>query len=522
MAVSQGLKDHNLSFRTLQDKPIILNDLPCHTQQERMAIRELTVTSYTEDMISLLPRCLCGHRKGAHYATVQTRCEKCGTIVKADVMTEVEANLWFRRPGVFDENTGEFIPMVEKLINPMLLIMLRERFRKSGFNVIDWIIDRNYKTQVKRPPIVTKLEERWPRRGYNFFVGNFREIMDVLFAIKDFADVKDKKYQDLRRLVYECLQKPETIFYDYLPLPNRTLRIVEKNPMGTFVEKGVINAIDTLDIMTSIDKDHWESSPLVKENRTGRAMIMLADYYAQYFHIVVDSRKKGQMRRNIMGGRSPWTARNVITSISGNHNLNETELPWGVGITLFMDHLLGHLLRDDDTLNDAVGLLYGHVNRYNERLDKLLDKLIDDRPDKSFKLMGQRNPSLLQGSALLFDVPRFKKNPRDRTVGLSLLACGFQNADFDGDQKNYTLPVDNFHARKMHPFSIYFNTFGMNKPGGVSGHCQNPKPVVASWSAWLNSNRAVRVDSSDGSMVIDNIVLDEAEEDFEIDDESED
>lgn len=425
MSTSQKLISLDAAFRQLTDPPIILNDLPRRTQADRDVIRDLTVTSYTEDLISLLPRCRCGAIKGAVHTTRRTICGDCGTMVKAEVLTEIEANIWFRRPGTFDE-FGEFTPTVQRLINPMVLIMLRDQFKKSSFVVVDWLINRDYRLPEKRPAVLNKLEALWPNRGYNFFVENFWEIIDVLFSIRDFINPKDTRPQKLRELLH---RHADLLFSDYLPLPNRTLRIIEKNAMGTYVEKNVLAAIDTLELMTSIDRDHWDRSPAVKENRTGKALIMLAEYYSRYFAVVVDSTKKGQMRRNIMGARSPYANRGVISSITGHHDLNETYMPWGVGVTLFQDHLLNYLFKEGKTLNQSLELLYGSVNRYNDTVARMLDRLVADHPDNHFTFIGQRNPSLLQSSALKFRVPGFKMNPRDRTIGLPILDCAHLNAD---------------------------------------------------------------------------------------------
>lgn len=87
---------------------------------------------------------------------------------------------------------------------------------------------------------------------------------------------------------------------------------------------------------------------------------------------------------------------------------------------------------------------------------------------------------------------------------------------------NYTLGTDQFMSKKMDAFDIYWNSFGMAEPFGVSGFCQFPKPVVASWSSWLQAEDNVQkltVVVNDESPVTYGVGEIEMEEVFEINEE---
>jgi hypothetical protein len=51
-------------------------------------------------------------------------------------------------------------------------------------------------------------------------------------------------------------------------------------------------------------------------------------------------------------------------------------------------------------------------------------------------------PSLLQSSSLHLRITRIKPNINDNTISLSVTVCKGPNADFDGDQMNLTLLID--------------------------------------------------------------------------------
>lgn len=360
-------------------------------------------------MITLLPSCRCGISKGEF--SVGVKCTYCNTTVKSTIENDIEPTIWFRKP------YG-----VNKLISPIIWIMLKMRFKKSGFNIIQWLTDTTYRANVKQPAVVNKIIEAGILRGYNNFVDNFDKIMTYLFSLKDFR----KEGTDYLQILLK--EQRHLVFSDYIPIPNKSLLIIEKTNVGVYVDPIIVKAVDAIEMLVSIDKNFHDQNPRVKENRTAKAISKLGDFY-ESFNKTNLSPKSGQFRRHIFGTRTNFSFRAVISSQTDSHKYNTIEVPWGVGLTAFRQHHINKLLKIGMDLNSAIGLLLGHVGKYHELLDKLLNELITEAGPTGITILLGRNPSLLQGSALRKTISRFKTDPKDQTIGLSILVCKSLNAD---------------------------------------------------------------------------------------------
>lgn len=410
MPVYQQLVDHNVMFHRLSEPPIIINDLVNNSMVDKELIQEMITTKYSSDMISLLPSCRCGTTKGEF--SIGVVCEHCYTTVKSSFSDEIEPSVWFRVP------IG-----VKKLINPIIWIMLKNRFKKSGFNIMQWLCDRDYRPQVKTPQVINRMVESGIQRGYNNFIDNFDLIMEFLFSLKDFSLGKDQT--DYLRILIS--QNRHLIFSDYIPLPNKSLLIIEKTNVGVYVDPIIIEAVDAIETLVSIDTTFYDQSPRVKENRTIRALSRLAEFYEKFYKTNL-SPKLGQFRRHVYGSRTNSSFRAVISSLTDTHSYDEIHVPWGIGVTAFRPHLLNKLFKLGWDHNSAVGLLLGHVEKHHDLLEKLLNELIEEAPGHRLICNLQRNPSLEQGSSQRVGITKFKTDPADHTISMSILICKAFNA----------------------------------------------------------------------------------------------
>lgn len=374
MPVFQRIANLNQSFLQLSEPPIIINDLVNNSEEDKEYIKELVTTRYSSDMITLLPSCRCGATKGEF--SVGVKCGFCNTVVKSSVENEIEPTIWFRKPNG-----------VEKLINPIIWIMLKARFKKSGFNIIQWLTDTTYRPAVKQPAVVNRIVEAGIQRGYNNFVVNFDAIMSYLFSLKDFRKATDDYLQQL------IADNRELVFSDYIPIPNKSLLIIEKTNVGVYVDPIIVKAVDAIEMLVSIDKNFHDQNPRVKENRTAKAISKLSDFYEMFFRSNL-SPKAGQFRRHVFGTRTNFSFRAVISSLTDTHSYDEIHVPWGVGLTAFRPHLLSKLMKMGMDINSAIGLLLGHVEKYHPLLDQLLQELIQEAPNKSIYVLLQRNQNI--------------------------------------------------------------------------------------------------------------------------------
>lgn len=467
MAVFQELVDFNHMFQCLRETPIIINDLIISSEEDKEELKKLIYTKYTSDMLSILPSCDCGKTQGEQ--SLGVKCAHCETEVKSQVEESIEPLIWFRRPNG-----------VAKLINPQILIMLNEVFKKSNFEIIPWICDTTYKSHVTQPKILENILATGIVRGYNNFVENFDSIIETLFSFKDFYIRPTAN--DLKQIIKE---NRHLIFSDYMPLPNKSLLIIEKNDLGTFMDNTITGAIDAISMLASIDSPLSIHSVKVKENRTIKSIVKLIDYY-QDFNKHTVSGKTGILRRNTLGTRSHYTFRAVATSITGVHHYQDLEIPWGVGVTLFRQHLINKLLKLGYDYNEAVGYLHGHVNRHSDLLKTLFNELITEAGYKGIPCVLNRNPGLMMGSVLFLYIKKVKDNIKDQTVSLSVLIIKSLNCDFDGDELNVYLPLDDILSQLLEAFAPHKNVFILNKPKMVSDNVYIPKTVIATFSNWLS------------------------------------
>lgn len=411
--VYQELLDNDRLFRELKNQPIIINDIPNSTSSDREYISRLITTTYSSDMVSILPSCKCGITKGEY--SRNTICPSCGTSVSASIENTIEPLIWFRKP-----------KGVDRLLSPIIWIMLDNRFTKSRFSVIRWLTDTTYAPQVKRPALLDQIEAAGIKRGYNYFVQNFFDIIGFLLTLKDFR-LKGNTHD---YLVDVLDLYRDTLFSDHIPMLNKALLIIEDTPMSTYIDSMVPLALDAIEMLISIDRDFYDQTSATKENRTARAMYTLSCcFFNEYFKSIVAG-KPGLFRHYVGGSRFDFSARAVIASITDEHSYDEIEIPWGVGLTIFRPFLMNKLIRKHQMLpNDALGLLLNHIGVYHPVLDQLLKEILAETKDGHYPVLINRFPSLLQGSIQKVYIRKVKTDPNDRVIQLSILITKAPNAN---------------------------------------------------------------------------------------------
>ncbi|WP_233875066.1 hypothetical protein [Paraburkholderia adhaesiva] len=477
MAISQRLVSHDeiFHYRTSRE-PIIINDLPDTTTEEKEHVDKLIFTRYDlihSDLLSNIPSCACGNTLGVDKLGDGREiramvCPDCHTEVIAPYQGDLEPIIWLRAP-----------KGVKALINPHVWTMLREGFQKNSFDVIRWICDRTWKAPVKEPPVMEAIRASGPPRGYNHFVENFDAIMAFLFNLKDYSK---KELAPLRT----CLEQfRHCVFSQYMPLPNRSLLVLEDTHHAGYTDSTTPIAVDAIRMMVGIDSPVSPHSALVRENRTIRMLAMTAEYYDTAMRELLAS-KTGVPRKNIYGTRCHFSFRAVISSNTNPHDYTEIHIPWSVGIVVFELHLKNFLLREGMTPWEAETYLNAHVNQYSERLDLLFQRIIAGSPWPGVPVTMQRNPSLHRASIQLLFITRVTTDVSVPTVFFSILDVTGPNADFDGDMMNLVLTLDHTLTDALYSLMPHQSAFSMNEPRALSKNLSMPKPVVLTISNWMH------------------------------------
>lgn len=396
----------------LKIPPLFVNDLDISYPEDKEILDKYLMTDYDGATYSMVPQCGCGHLVGG-YLRGKT-CSKCDTEVLAHTEIPIESNLWMRVP-----------EGVHSFLSPIAYGKLSQAFESSKIDVIRYICDIHYKANFHEHDVCSKLKEMGVKRGYNNFLENFWEYIDLLLTKKLYSSVSDKR----REIKQWLLDHRDNLFTNVLPLPNRISLVTEKTPTGRYGEVnkfgGAVEAAMTLaNLKTRIDPP----TLTVRESATFKVVMLLAQFSrAQYKDSL--GKKEGWIRKQICGTRMPFTARNVITSIHGQHDYDELHVPWAMAIGLLRLHLTNKFLRDDYTPNEISDILTGHANRYHPVIHKYLDELLEECPYKGLPVCFNRNPTLLRASIQSFYITKIKwDNINDNTIGLSTLVLKGFNA----------------------------------------------------------------------------------------------
>lgn len=401
------LKLENFTKQLLDSpiEPIILNDMPSITVEDRARINNVTTTVYNEtDVFSNQPSCDCGAIKGGYNLGVF--CTSCHSEVMELFSQELLPRVWMRTP-----------KHVASLINPLVWNMLTRKFVKSGFSFVKWMCNTDYQLNNNAPMVeINLLLEAGVKRGYNNFVDKFDAYFDLLCKLPHFAKKADNL--ELRDLL---LSQRDCVFSEYLPLPNKSLLIQENTKVGSYVDPLAFTIIDAVKTIQSIDLPTTYVSQRQRENRTIKTIDKIAEYYYETYDATL-AKKPGHIRKHIFGTRLHFSTRAVISSVTWPHTYDSLELPYGSGVTLFGIHLKGRLLKMGYTPNEATSLLQEYTTKFHPMLHSIMEELIDATPNKGHACIFVRNPSLALSSTQRMFIRKVKKDPNDVTIGMSILA----------------------------------------------------------------------------------------------------
>ena len=476
MGTSARLVDFDKLFRERKGgEAVIINDVPSFSEEDNKRLESLIFTRFSGDLLNNVPQCGCGDVTGEYNLGVE--CEKCGTKVSPVFDENLQPITWFRAP-----------QGVRSLMNPLVWTMLKNRFKIGKFRVVPYLCDTHYSVPpiqaVKFDQINAIMIKGKPiQRGYNYFLDNFDEIMTALFEHPLFHK-QGSQPDELRVLLRVYRQQ---IFPKFLPIPHRSLLVLEQNDLGWFVDPITTGAMDAVHILAGIDTDSNMFATFVKENRTAKAISQLADYFDQTYRETMAG-KEGLFRKHVVASRSHFSFRAVVSSLTKAHYYREIHIPWGVATSVLREHLKNKLLKLDYTPNEAARFIDEHAERYNPFLDSLFRELIAEAPSgKGISATLNRNPSLARGSIQSVFITQVKTDINDPTVSLSILVVKPLNCDFDGDALQFTIAVDQVIEQKLETLAPHMSVYGIEAVRTLANSASLSKPVVATIANWLES-----------------------------------
>lgn len=499
MGAFRIFEDYDHNFHTSRVPTLLINNLDSDSKEKRDEINNLMYFLSEDGEFNSIPSCICGSKQGRY--NVGLLCNSCGSQVTEPIGDDLPSYLWLKRPRD-----------VEPLINPFMLMQLRKVYEKDSgkFDIFAWMMDPLYKTKSTSLGVmqIISILERDPiisNRGYNNFVRNWNYIYEFLVnnnqllkptTLKKGSKPSEGDYGRGIPLLSPSFvleevamaQHQGVLFSEYVPLLNKSLIVVEKSSMASYIDPYVAEMISGTRLLIGIDCPgtlNYNLQARARENRVAKFLLTYADFHKNYASGTAGG-KQGFLRRLLMGTRLDYTFRAVITSITRPHKYNTIEVPWTVAIVAFEQHLTNKLLKRGWSPPQIKQYLNRYTHEFSPLINELFDELTAETPGgHGFECLMNRNPTMHRGS-LQKCLAIIKRDPRDKTLGISELLVVPFNADFDGDQHNVTLFLDEYTAngfRYMVPEANIYNANSL-EPGNMT---HLPEPVGMNIANWLSA-----------------------------------
>lgn len=407
------LANFNILFEQTKN-PIVINDLPYTTKEERQNFNKLILTTFESDIISSIPSCDCGQlRYGYNRGMI---CPTCKTPVIFNEEQVIDITNWIRVPDGID---GFIMPVIWQQLTLLL--------NSTGFNILEWLVDPklDYTKSVVKPTKNTLqriqyLESiNWPR-GLNNFIRYFDNFLELLIKFTKTNKQKGFEYVD-----YISKIPRNIIFPQFLPIPTKAMLIIENTQLGSYAEiDKVTGAIDAC--RTIADLSRPRHRPISHPQLESKIVTIINNLTGYYTLTIRDTfcPKKGWFR-GLFRSRSHFCLRSVITSINEPHDWRELHIPWGPGVELFRWHILSKLLNKGYGYTESYRLIEEAIPIFDPLIDEIIKELISEASDIGIACILQRNPSLDRLSAQRFFITRVEGD----TIRLSPLVLKGMNAD---------------------------------------------------------------------------------------------
>lgn len=407
------LFDLDKKFSELPFVPFIGNDFNLDSEEDKDRFNDLVYTHYDGESLKLTPSCECGRVK-AEYRIGEV-CDHCGTVCSSKYSGTPESLIWILTP-----------KGVDKFIKPVVWLMLAASYRERGVDVIRWLCDPYYRANKKLPDCINVLISKGHQRSYNYFIANFFQIIDDL-SIRPTGRILKKHSQ-----IYELIQQnKEAIFCKALPIPSKTVLVLENNKNDRYFDKNLYPAIDAVLLASELGSMGNDAPMKRVEIKVVNIIAKLSEFFSNYNANILTG-KQGGFRKHYFAGRLHFSARQVITSQHAPHKADELTIPWTAAVKLFTEHLRSKLLKPpyNYSVITITDLLRVATTNYCPIVDKLLtDILLTDTPYKGFPCLFSRPPILTRGSIQFFYITDFIRDPDINTIRISPLVLVMPNAD---------------------------------------------------------------------------------------------
>lgn len=472
MGISLALADLDEVFRTVTYKVEVINDIStAYLDDKELFQKKVAARFDNDDYISNTPSCVGNHIRGRPY--IGMVCPECHTAVEDHLLAQIESKLWMRAP-----------EGVRALVNPEFWIQLTQFFSVGQFSLIQWMLNRHYKPTGKIPHnLVDTVAQLYPDMHYNRFIDEFDTIFPVLLNLKEFRT--KAKREKAHWLVQMVAMYRDCLFPQHVPLPARTLSILESSHNRIYYDATVSKHLDVANTLVGIDTEDNSFSVSVREQRTVKAMTLYAEFHEKWIDININV-KESLPRRHLAGIRLNFSGRAVIVSISNVHQITDVHLPWSMATGMFRLHIASYLRQMGWSSSEIARHIDAHARKFCPLIHEIFGKLIHYARERGIPLLFGRKPALEKGNLQKMHIVKVKTDPYDYTLELSPQVIKGLGADYDGDACDIGLLLDERMSRFMDALSPHRGVHDMNRPRELSHVQLHPKEVAGNIANYLD------------------------------------
>lgn len=492
--VSLNIVDIEKDFKELKTKPILVNDLADEFSVGKTVdvLNNLLRTHYESDELDTVPSCKEGCTTGMYNYDEHEPviCSVCNNPVELNITKKLESQVWMAPP-----------PGALGFMHPRIYRLFVVYFRSTNFCLIEYLTNPTYHPKIihgyvggkkQSQMLVDALEAGGVKRGINYFIKNFDKVMNIVLNDPRHLEYRYSPRSKAVEVVEEFgafIDKYRSrVFTRYLPFPSKAIMISESGGNAEFIDPNMGSAFDAPKTIASTIMAGDTLSSAVIQSRTMKVVKLMSDFYDGYYHVT--SAGKGGMLRGQHGGtRGFFTGRAVIAPLPPGHEDDEVHTPWQWSVTILAVHLENKLIRRGYTPREIFRIIDKASVDYCPLIDELFDELISECPEGGIPISMLRNPTLERGSNQYFRITAIIKNRDDNAILMCVKAVKAPNADFDGDQLQIRLLIDNKEKRQFSRLSSHLHILSTDRPNRIGGHVTYHPEVITTVNNFIKYNK---------------------------------
>jgi len=484
-------------FSSLKTTPIIINDVADKFSIGRTVdvINDLIRSHYDNDELNTVPSCEKGCTTGAYNYDPDNPviCKICDTPVVSIINQPLESQVWMRVP-----------KGAHAFLHPRIYRLFKSEFQTTHFCLIDYLTNPNYHPEKikefrggkkETEAMIVFLQEAGVKRGINYFFNNFDDIMNLLLDNYKLFTYKHSP-QKLALTVCEKFRRfidmyRHCVFTRYLPFPSKLIMLSERGGTAEFIDPNMGSAFDAPKTIASIETAQGTLSVDVIQSRVMKTVRLMSEYFDGYYHKTCAT-KNGMMRGQHGGTRGFFTGRAVIAPLAMAHEYDEIHTPWAWTVTILSVHIENKLFGRGYTHREVFRMIDAAAINYCPEIHEIINELIAECPEGGLPVSMLRNPTLRRGSNQYFRITKVLPNRNDNAIMMSVLTTKSPNADFDGDQLQVRLLVDNKEKRQFQRLASHLGIMDTDRPNHVAGFITFHPEVATMANNYLTHYRRSR------------------------------